>query len=126
MGQGPLLLVALALAGPAADRVPDGSWGGRDASLVVGPEGVQVELNCSHGTVEGPLALDAKGTFRVRGYWVREGGPTLPDEDRRPAVYSGRLKGKTLTLLVEVEDPKQEAGPFSLVLGEPPKLFKCD
>lgn len=111
----------------AGGRVPEGAWGGRDASLQVGATGAEVELNCAHGAIEEPLVLDESGAFRARGYWVREGGPTLPDpEDRRPAVYSGSLEGPTLTLRVSVEDPKREQGPFTLVLGEPARLNKCD
>jgi hypothetical protein len=120
------LLLVLALLSGGKDRVPEGAWGGRDASLHVGDRGAEVEFNCSHGAIEEPLSLDEGHAFRARGYWVREGGPTMPEEDRRPAVYSGKLDGKTLTLRVAVEDPKRELGPFTLVLGEPARLVKCD
>lgn len=121
-----MLLIAVLALSAKGDRVPEGAWGGSGASLQVGAKGAEVELNCAHGGIEEPLTLDESGAFRARGYWVREGGPSMDPEDRRPAVYSGSLEGRTLTLRVSVEDPKRELGPFTLVLGEPARLSKCD
>jgi hypothetical protein len=108
------------------DPVPEGAWGGRDASLVVEVKGAAADFNCSHGRIEEPLVLEEDGAFRARGYWVREGGPQPETEDRRPAVYSGTSDGHTLTLRVSVNDPARELGPFTLVLGETAVLHKCD
>ena len=107
-------------------RLPEGSWGGPDASLVVDAKGAQAEFNCSHGAVEEAVVLKDGGSFQASGYWVREGGPTPEHEDRRPATYSGTSDGHKLTLRVTVADPHRDLGPFTLVLGEPAVLHKCD
>jgi hypothetical protein len=106
--------------------VAEGSWGGHDASLVVDATGAAADFNCSHGRIEEPLVVEEDGAFRARGYWVREGGPQQETEDRRPATYSGTSDGRTLTLRVKVTDPARDLGPFTLVLGEPAVLHKCD
>lgn len=103
-----------------------GAWGGSDASLVVDATGASAEFNCSHGRIEEPLVLQDDDGFSAAGYWVREGGPQPDIEDRRPATYSGRSDGHTLTLRVKVIDPPRDLGPFTLVLGENAVLHKCD
>jgi hypothetical protein len=94
---------------------------------VVEATGAEVDLNCAHGRMEEPLALDADGAFRAAGYWVREGGP-LPagPENRRPAVYSGTTDGRSLTFRIAVTGLAQDLGPFTVVLGDPARPSKCD
>lgn len=127
---GPLVFLLACSSGLSGAKpgapVPGGSWGGRDASLVVDEKGAEAEFNCSHGRIEEPLVLQEDGGFHARGYWVREGGPQPETEDRRPATYSGTGDGRTLTLRVTVDDPARDLGPFTLVLGETAVLHKCD
>jgi hypothetical protein len=122
-----LLACSSGLTGTGPSRtVAEGAWGGPDVSLVVDTKGAAADFNCSHGRIEEPLVLQKDGSFRAQGYWVREGGPQQEIEDRRPATYSGTSDGHKLALRVKVTDPPRDLGPFTLVLGEPAVLHKCD
>src|SRR5215203_6116873 len=39
-------------------RVAEGTWGGAHLRLSVGGEGAQLEFDCAHGEISGPLVLD--------------------------------------------------------------------
>jgi hypothetical protein len=127
-----LAVLALLAAGGAAvgappDRVPAGTWGGDHVGLEVAENRSQVEFDCAHGTLEGPLRLDAGGRFDVEGTYVQErGGPEREGEDQgRPARYSGACDGETLTLTLTLADTGQALGPYRLTRGKPPLLNKC-
>lgn len=121
------------------NRLPNGTWGGRHVRLDVGSRGARVEFDCAHGTLEGPVTLDRDNRFDVRGTFTRErGGPvrvppdaadgqTPPDEGEEtfPARYTGRLRGKSLSLTVTNLDTGEKVGTFSLGHGEQPVLTKC-
>jgi hypothetical protein len=121
------VLLACAGSGPAApgpERVPTGNWGGPHVRLVVGDAGAQVEFDCAHGTLAGPLALDAEGRFSVRGTFVREAGPVREDERGEPVVYAGRTDGETMDLTVTAEGG-DSIGTFTLRRGVGTRLTKC-
>lgn len=134
MRPGRLLLAALlagglAEAGPAPRprRVPTGGWGGARVGLAVEETKARLEFDCAHGVIGRPLTLDGKGGFQVEGrYFPEHGGPVRADEDTegRPARYSGSLSARTLTLTVRLEDG-QTLGPYTLRLGQTPRLMKC-
>lgn len=125
------LLCSLACGGPTGrtrlDRVPEGPWGGDHVALAVAAEEAQVEFDCAHGRIDGPLALDGDGRFRQGGTFVQEhGGPvTEGPEDRQPAVYSGVSDGRRLIFFLTLTDQAQTLGPFTVLYGAPPRLFKC-
>lgn len=108
--------------------LPPGDWGGEHVSLTVSDTGASVEFDCAHGTVDGPLLLDSDGRFNLNGAYVREHGGPVHDgepEDRQPASYVGRLQGSRLTLSIRLTADGTQIGPFTLVRGQPPALFKC-
>lgn len=107
--------------------VPPGTWGGDHVLLEVAAGGASLELDCAHGTVEGAIQLDTEGRFDVGGTYVQErGGPVREGgEDARPARYTGRVEGKTMTLTIAVGDGGDALGPFELGHGRSARLTKC-
>jgi hypothetical protein len=118
-----LLLFAGAASGK---RLANGTWGGDHIELAVTDGGGEIEYDCAHGTIAGPIALDADGSFAAKGTHAAEhGGPIRKDESpaRNAASYSGRVEGDTLTLKVTVGG--EDAGTFTLKRGQPGNIFKC-
>ncbi|HEX9670781.1 MAG TPA: hypothetical protein VGC93_15015 [Thermoanaerobaculia bacterium] len=116
-----------AAAGREQRTAPTGTWGGDHVLLEVTAGGAALELDCAHGTVEGPIRLDGEGRFDVGGTFVQErGGPVREgQENARPARYAGRVEGQTMTLTIAVGDGGDTLGPFELVRGRGPRLTKC-
>jgi len=108
------------------DRVPNGAWGGEHVLLTVDDAGGKIEFDCAHGSLDGPLALDASGRFDVKGRLVGEGGPVQKDEavNARRARYRGDTDGQHMSLEVTL-DGGENGGTFSLVKGGRAKLVKC-
>jgi hypothetical protein len=109
-------------------RLAEGPWGGDHVRLRVREGGAEVEFDCAHGTLAETLALDAEGRFDVSGTYVREGpGPIrlnrLPSA--RPARYSGRVEGQTMTLSVKFNDNSQALDALTLARGSEGRLWKC-
>jgi len=108
--------------------VHQGVWGGPHIRLEVTDQGAEVEFDCAHGTIPGPLKLDHAGRFRSEGTYVQEhGGPVRDDETgaRRPARYSGTVDGKTMRLTVTFTDASEDFGTFELLQGSEGELVKC-
>jgi len=109
-------------------RVAKGQWGGPNVQLDVAEDEVQIRFSCAHGKLEQPLRLDAEGRFSARGTFVAEGMGPLREDDppkSRPAVYSGVVRDKVMTLTVTVPDSKAEGGTFELTLGQPGRIRRC-
>jgi hypothetical protein len=109
-------------------RVPAGSWGGEHILLTVTDKGATFEIDCAHGTIDEPLALDANSRFSARGVYIRErGGPEREGQrpDSHPARYTGWSDGKTMTLTITLTDADQTIGEFNLALGRDPQMTKC-
>lgn len=95
--------------------------------LVAEASGASLQFDCAHGAIAGRLALGAGGAFDLAGNFVREhGGPIRKNEveDRRPARYTGRISGKTMTITVELSG-EPAVGPFTLELGNPGRIVRC-
>ncbi len=126
----PLLFAVACAADPQGasrlDRVPNGDWGGEHVRLTVADTGGKVEFDCAHGSLDGPLMLDAGGRFDIKGSLVAEGGPVMKDEtvNARPARYRGQTDGKSMSLEVTL-DGGESAGTFSLARNARAKLVKC-
>ena len=108
--------------------LPPGNWGGDHAGLQVTEKGARLELDCAHGSIEGPIALDAQGSFDVPGTYVPEApGPVRRDGDRASAVrYAGKLDGETLRLTVRGTVTDSDLGTFTLTRNRFPRVRKCD
>ena len=109
-------------------RVTNGPWGGQGIHLEVSDKSAKVEFDCAHGTIHGPLSLDSKGQFKLKGTFARErGGPVRSDqaESGEPASYSGTIKGETMTLEVRIEGQDEVLSSFVLSQGKTGRLRKC-
>lgn|ERR1041384_6021638 len=108
-------------------RVATGTWGGEHVRLQVTADGATIEYDCAHGTLTGPLALDAQGRFSVAGTYAREGGPVRVNAapTGRPARFDGSVQGRTMTLTATLTDKGQDVGTFTLTQGSEGRLWKC-
>src|SRR5687767_7967982 len=85
-------------------RLSAGSWGGNDIRLEVGPRCPTIEYVCANATINGPFTINNRGRFIWRGVHNQEhGGPIRLNERRnsRAAIYSGWIKGDTMSLTVK-------------------------
>jgi hypothetical protein len=108
------------------DATLTGAWGGDHASLTLTDHGGAVEYDCAHGSVTESMRTDGAGRFTAAGFHVREhGGPVREGEpvDSAAATYTGRVAGDRMTLTVRVG--ADSLGPFTLVRGASPRLYKC-
>lgn len=123
-----VLLLSAAAGESGKARLPAGDWGGDHVRLSVTDKDATVELDCAHGAIDVPIALDREGRFDAKGVFVPEhGGPVLRDEvpKREPARYQGSLEGESMTLRILVGDSGEEIGSFRLTRGKPGRLMKC-
>jgi len=112
----------------AASGLAAGIWGGDHIRLDVTPQGATVEFDCAHGTISQGILVDRRGRFVVDGTYAEEhGGPVRADErvGSNPVRFTGRLKGKRMTLTVRRRDTKQLVGSFALLYGQEGALVKC-
>ena len=122
----------------ARPSVAVGDWGGRNIRLSVTENGATIEYDCANGTIEQPLLLDRDGRFDVRGTVQletggavtgisiqEEGKPATAAPDSARARYRGQVRGRTMSLLVELTGNKTKFGTFSLIHSATPRLFKC-
>ena len=126
-----VLLVALSGVGLVYSRmmqgIPRGEWGGTHINMSVGEQSAKLEFDCAHGEIPGPLTVDGEGKFKLPGTFTPErGGPVRADETSRatPAMYSGTIKGNTMTLTMKIEG-SDETESFTLEKGKEAELFKC-
>lgn len=107
-------------------RIPTGVWGGHHINIEVGEKSATIEYDCASGMINGPLIVDANGTFNLRGtHRTERGGPIRADDDSKgqPATYTGSINGDTMTLNLKVDDGDAES--FTLEKGKQGKLRKC-
>jgi hypothetical protein len=120
--------VEMATMSQAQHQVAAGKWGGQNVELDVTADGARLRFSCAQGDIEHPLTLDAEGRFSAKGTFVAGAmGPVREDDPpkRRPAVYSGVVRDKVMTLTVTVTDDKAEGGTFELTQGEPGRIRRC-
>jgi hypothetical protein len=108
-------------------RVAQGAWGGQHIRMLVKSSSATIDYDCASGTIDGPLTIDSKGRFTWRGsHNVERPGPTIEGEsNKRPATYSGWIKGDTMTLTVKLADSNEEVQTFTLTRGGSGRVFKC-
>ena len=124
-----LLLVASATLGTRKmQRLSTGTWGGKHIQFEVSDGSVNIEYDCAHGSIQGPLTLDRQGRFSWRGTYAREhGGPIRKDEkvNNQPATYSGSTKGNTMILTVRLTNSSDPVLTFTLTRGNVGRVWKC-
>jgi hypothetical protein len=131
------VLAALLLAGcssdndvlpPGSDQLAIGTWGGRNAGIIVDQALAHVHLGCTLGNFGRPTDIDDAGHFVVAGEYVLRAypvaiGPTLP------ALFTGTLRGGNLTLTVAVNDTVAKKtvtlGPVTVTFDRNPELGPC-
>jgi hypothetical protein len=123
-------LLAQASACPAnePERVAPGSWGGQHMGMVVSDTGAILEYDCATGVITVPLLLNESGEFSWTGtHSPGHGGPVRVDEppDVRPARYSGRVSGNTMTLTLTLADNSLPPQEYTLVRGATAHVFRC-
>ena len=128
---GGLILIAgasMAFAARKMQKLSDGTWGGQHIRFEIEAGAVNIDFDCAHGRIAGPLTLDRQGRFSWRGTYTREhGGPIrLRDTvNNLPAKYSGSIKGDTMTLNLRPDDSSIEPQTFTLTRGSVGRVWKC-
>jgi hypothetical protein len=110
-------------------RIQPGLWGGPHIRITVGQRSATIDYDCANGTIDGPLTIDTKGRFTWRGTHNREhGGPIRMDEkaNTQPVIYTGSVKGDTMTLTVKLADTGEIIDTFTLTRGGRGRVFKCN
>jgi hypothetical protein len=122
-----LLAATVESKGRKKHRLATGIWGGQHLRIEVGTNSAAIEYDCAKGTIAGPLTLDSRGNFSWKGsHSVERGGPTrMAEPEAQPASYSGSVKGATMTLTVTLANGNESIGTFTLIRGNPGKVFKC-
>jgi hypothetical protein len=112
----------------AGDGADANVWGGEHIRLQVTEQGAEIEYDCAQGTMaQSPLA-GAGGRFDVKGtHRAEHAGPIRRDEESngRPARYTGKIVGDTMTLTVMLTDKPETIGTFTLKRGNEGSVFKC-
>lgn len=108
--------------------IANGNWGGEHIQLSIVNGSAHIEYDCANGTIAGPLKIDSRGRFSLRGeHRAEHGGPVRSDEEQRGehATYTGWTDGKKMTLTVTLVNSKTEIGTFQLTRGGAGRIFKC-
>lgn len=112
----------------SADILPEGTWGGANAGVIVSDATTHVHIGCTLGDLPGPIRLDASGRFSLDGEYILRAYP-IQMGPPQPARYAGRVSGRRLTLLVTVNDTTEKRtvtlGPVVVELGRVPELGPC-
>ena len=104
-----------------------GEWGGTHVGLRLGETSGSLDYDCAAGTIDGPLLTRADGRFEVEGrHTPGTGGPEREGEVRPSfsARYWGAIRGERMTLQARIENGVL-LGPFALVKGAEPIIFRC-
>lgn len=103
-----------------------GIWGGPQIRLQADAHSTTIDLDCAHGRITGPIKLDKKQRFSVKGsYELYTPGPQQADVPvTASARYSGQVSGDTLTLDIVPASgaPKQS---YTLTRGKMSKIIRC-
>lgn len=126
----PLMLIAMFSIPAQAKRpktIKAGTWGGQHIQMNVANGSASIEYDCATATIDGPLKIDRRGRFDLRGtHTVEHPGPTRDERNQgAPARYSGWTDGKRMKLTVTLVDSKTTIGTFDLTFGSQGRVFKC-
>lgn len=121
MAQSCLLIACAETPTQPRDTTLLGRWTGDGACLSVAVEGCDLVVGCGHGQFPSPV-VHADGSLEINGTYRIEVGP-ISISPAPPAMFSGVLKGRTLTLIVTPSDPSLQ--PSSYVLQLTTGTGKC-
>lgn len=122
------LLGSVACMDPEMPAPVVGEWGGEHLGLVAGLQGAELEFDCASGRTTGAITPDAAGRFSVDGlHFPGHGGPIREDEERveLPARFEGTVRGTRMTISITLPAWATTLGPYTLVRGASPHVFKC-
>lgn len=123
------LLAAAACAGAPRPGAPLlGEWGGRHVGLMLSPSGGTLDYDCAAGRIDTPVVSGRDGRFIAEGsHSPGHGGPERIGEQHPSyrALYSGTVRGGTMTLEVDVPERSFRIGPYRLQRGAQPLLMRC-
>jgi len=123
-----LLLASAGIGARKMQRLDKGTWGGLHIQFQVSDGAVEIEYDCAHGAIAGPLTVDRHGHFSWRGTYTRErGGPIRMGDkaDDLAATYAGSITGNTMKLTVRFENSSLEPQTFTLERDKVGRVFKC-
>jgi hypothetical protein len=111
----------------APNRLPEGAWGAEGVRMWVDATGVNIETDCSHGSLLGPVFLDAQGRFSGAGTYALEGGPTpVGGFPAHNVLYSGQVERGQMTLTISFPLlPVSAQMRLVAIQGVSPQLHKC-
>jgi hypothetical protein len=108
--------------------LPNGTWGGDSAGMIVDDASTHFHIACTFGDVPDRIFVNSGGFFDVSGSYVLRAypitvGPSLP------ARFVGQISGLAVTLVVIVNDTVAHQtvtrGPVRVTLGQDPRLGPC-
>ena len=126
-------LLALLLVGSCSSEpdlppaIPEGTWGGDDAGVLLTATSAHVHVGCTQGNFGAPIPVGGDGSFRAEGRYshMYELYPLGTGKDH-PATLSGRLdREDRLTFTVRVTDGEEEYGPVEVRRGVEPSMQNC-
>jgi hypothetical protein len=117
------LLAVPAAAQKAGEPLASGPWGGEGVLLLVGAHPTSAEFNFAHRPTQSRVFFAEDRHFQAAGWIVEEGG--AGQEERKPAVFTGRLHRDVLTVRVRYGSDSKEMGPFELRQGGNARVSKC-
>lgn len=129
----PLLALAAAATLAACASLPPagvpltGEWGGTHVGLKLGETSGVLDYDCAAGTIDGPLVPRRDGSFESEGMHTPGWGGPERSGEVRPSYrtrYWGTVRGTRMTLQARVENGVL-LGPFTLVRGAEPIIFRC-
>lgn len=117
-------LLACGLGAGDLVAIPFGVWASPDGRLDADPSGAHFRFACAAAEIPPPLSLDGDGRFELSGRYEFQVGPE--PHPNFPARFTGRVRGRVLTVEVRLQGDPRVVGPLGLKLGaEPPQLHLC-
>ena len=125
----PMLVAACALfEAPSEATLRSGTWGGKNAGMIVTDSGAHVHVGCTLGDVPLPITLDAQGRFDVQGSYNLTVHP-IASGIFLPARFAGDVELLALALTITVDDTVNHRtvvlGPIRLRWGVRPEMGPC-
>lgn len=126
----PVLVAACALfeAPGVEGSLRTGTWGGKNAGMIVTDTGAHVHVGCTVGNVPVPITVDAYGRFEVAGSYNLTVHP-IAGGIFLPAQLTGEVDELALALTITVDDTVNHRtvvlGPIGLRWGVRPEMGPC-